>query len=87
MASYLLFKINGGHPPSFFSLPIQLTLRQSVAPGRSLGGGSLAQGLEVKAGEETTRGEAMSEAADPPKRYEIATSRSTTWDKEGGINQ
>lgn len=32
MASYLLSKIGGGRPPSFLSLPIQLSLRQSVAP-------------------------------------------------------
>ena len=34
MASYLLSKVNGGHPPSYLSLPIQLSLRQSVAPMR-----------------------------------------------------
>lgn len=32
MASYLLSKIRGGSPSSFLSLPIQLSLRESVAP-------------------------------------------------------
>ncbi|NLP35717.1 MAG: hypothetical protein GX359_11120 [Clostridiales bacterium] len=32
MANYLVTKIQGGEPPSFLSLPVQLTVRDSVRP-------------------------------------------------------